>query len=76
MTITENKNSLKNTSNKLKTKTNNQTIGISATICKDADIFKQIYVNYKVKFTPATKLRDDGYAPLSVPLLTSGSKPL
>ena len=29
--------------------------------------------SYKVKLTPNTKLRDDGYAPLSVPLATSGS---
>ena len=28
---------------------------------------------YNVTFTPKMKLRDEGYAPLSVPLATSGS---
>ena len=33
-------------------------------------------MNYNDMFIPNTKLRDEGYAPESVPLATSGSYPL
>ncbi len=33
-------------------------------------------ISYNVRLTPNVNVRDDGYAPLSVPLLTSGSYPL